>query len=526
MFRDMLKRIKFIVLVVLGKVNQRKQSIFLCAAKAHMNLLILVLLVMTWVFTIITTRPMIHPETESFLVFYGTPSPEGFLGEIKKFFMPEHTDWNNYQARELGYVFEYIDAKMILMANPNPIFLYGFRSITQIIFIILTACVLYLIVRECFKTFSKKTCIVIAMLFPLSVQMQMMETIFFRSGKTVIAFWTSLWILCFIRCLKYSNINQNTGKYILLSVGAFFSFITDKQGVLIGLWLIGLSFFVSFMRMIHKKTYRETLLFASSFIVAFGVYLYWDYSLCPHIIKSVTGSYPVRNWSSLRYFTQIDLKSYIYGLWIGLKLVALQIQLAFGNVKDGNWFSWGLAFVSYFLLLFPIIRKMTGRTIDSTEKSSIQGCMDKSTLVTILVSALIFCVAKVALLFLRHRPLAWPDIWRSGYYYQGVTIILIIGFVIALAVLNDKTKQFERRIVYIVLLICLANFVSSNKTKNISWNGHLKESYEKNLRYDKEIKMGLVTQETSPIVKFILHQNNRLFNFRNPEARKWMMEVK
>ena len=93
--------------------------------------LVLIILVITWVTNIINTRPMIHNETESFLVFYGNLSTEGFWGEIKKFFDPRHTDWNNYQARELGYVFEYIDAQMVLLANRITIFSYGFRSITQ-----------------------------------------------------------------------------------------------------------------------------------------------------------------------------------------------------------------------------------------------------------------------------------------------------------------------------------------------------------------------------------------------------------
>ena len=109
--------------------------------------LILIILVINWGIHIIYTRPMIHNETESFLMFYGKPSSEGVRGEIKKFFEPAQTDWNNYQARELGYVFEYIDAQMVLLANKIPIFSYGFRSITQIIFVILTGIVFYFITR-------------------------------------------------------------------------------------------------------------------------------------------------------------------------------------------------------------------------------------------------------------------------------------------------------------------------------------------------------------------------------------------
>ena len=39
--------------------------------------LILIILAINWGIHIIYTRPMIHNETESFLMFYGKPSSEG-----------------------------------------------------------------------------------------------------------------------------------------------------------------------------------------------------------------------------------------------------------------------------------------------------------------------------------------------------------------------------------------------------------------------------------------------------------------
>ena len=54
------------------------------------------------------------------------------------------------------------------------------------------------------------------------------------------------------------------------------------------------------------------------------------------------------------------------------------------------------------------------------------------------------------LLFLRHNPIAWPDIWRSGYYYQSVALILIVGFVIVLSLLSrrNQSKLFENYAVF------------------------------------------------------------------------------
>ena len=81
------------------------------------------------------------------MVLYGNPTG-GFWSEVAKFFDPASTDWDAYQARELGYGFEYIDAQAVLLLNKIPFFSYGFRSIMQISFAILTGLVLYFIARE------------------------------------------------------------------------------------------------------------------------------------------------------------------------------------------------------------------------------------------------------------------------------------------------------------------------------------------------------------------------------------------
>ncbi len=471
--------------------------------------LILIILVITWGINIIYTRPMIHNETESFLMFYGKPSSEGGWGEIKKFFEPAQTDWNNYQARELGYVFEYIDAQMILLANKIPIFSYGFRSITQITFVILTGIVLYFITRELLSGFSRKSCLVLAMFFPFSTQMLVMQKVYFRCGKTVIAFWASLWMLFLIRGLKRSIKPKNIALYILLFLGIFLSFVTDKQGVLIGLWLTGLSLVIAIIRLFYKHPKSDFLLFASSLIFAFCFYLYWDYSLCPYIIKTVRGSYPDRGWSSLSFFLKIDPLSYVMGLWTGFKLVMLQTQMIFGNILDGNPVSWTIIVVSYILLILLYIKGTTDNSA-SINSNSKQSLMDIIPLMTILVTSLIFCVFMTMLLFLRHNPLAWPDIWRGGYYYQSVALILIVGFVIILSLLGcrNQSKSFENYAVYAVFLICMANSLSVEKTKLITWTGHLKEQHDLNLKLDKEIRLKRVTQKSSPLIRYIFSSTN------------------
>ncbi len=466
--------------------------------------LMLIIMAGLWCTGLIITRPIIHFETETFLAFYGNPTGS-FWGEVAKFFDPAPTDWDNYQARELGYVFEYIDARMVILLNKIPFFSYGFRSVSQISFAILSCVVLYFIARELLPRFRKTSCLVLAMLFPLSTQMLAMQAEYFRCGKTVAAFWAGLWIFCLIRWLKPITKKRSVVAYLLLGLGAFLSFITDKQAVMIGLWLIGLSLILAGIRRYQNQSCRHIMYFAASFSAAFCFYLYWDYELCPYIIESVRGYPPDRSWSSLSFFLNHDLSSHIKGLWNGFKLTALQIQLAFGNFWDGNFLSWGLLLVALILMALSALMKSPNTSAGADENSR-RGLTDRVTLGAMLITAILTCVFMIMLLYMRHKPLAWPDIWRGGYYYQSATLILIVALLIVFSFLSrrNRSKQVETYMVSAVFLICMANYLNLPKTMGFGWERDSKrEILEANLLYDQEIRSKQVTEDSRFLMQYI-----------------------
>ena len=481
-----------------------KQTLIKKLSPQLVFVLMLIIMVGLWCAGLKNTRPIIHFETETFLAFYGNPTGS-FWSEAAKFFDPAPTDWDNYQARELGYVFEYIDARMVILLNKIPFFSYGFRSVSQISFAILTAVVLYFIARELFPTFRRTSCLVLAMLFPLSTQMLAMQAEYFRCGKTVTAFWGALWILCLIYWLKPVARPPNVLAYMLLGLGAFLSFITDKQAVMIGLWLIGLSLMMAGIRRYQNLTCRHLLFFAASFTAAFCFYLYWDYQLCPYIIKAVRGYPPDRSWSSLSFFLNHDHASYIRGLWNGFKLTVLQVQLAFGNIWDGNFLSWGIVLAAYILIALSAMKK-SPRTYATSNGDSRPGLTDRVALGAMLVTAILTCVFMIMLLYMRHNPLAWPDIWRGGYYYQSATLILIVALLIVFSFLSrrNSSKRFETYIVSAVFLMCMANYLNLPKTMGFGWERDSKrEILEANLAYDQEIRSKQITEDSRFLMKYI-----------------------
>lgn len=466
--------------------------------------LMLIIMAGLWCTGLIITRPIIHFETETFLAFYGNPTGS-FRSEVAKFFDPAPTDWDNYQARELGYFFEYIDARMVILLNKIPFFSYGFRSVSQISFAILSFVVLYFIARELLPRFRRTSCLILAMLFPLSTQMLAMQAEYFRGGKTVTAFWGGLWILCLIRWLKPVTKPHHVFAYALLGLGAFLSFITDKQAVMIGLWLIGLSLILAGIRRYQNRTCRHLIHFAASFSVAFCFYLYWDYKLCPYIIETVRGYPPDRSWSSLSFFLDHDQSLYMKGIWNGFKLTALQIQLAFGNFWDGNFLSWGLLLVALFLIVLSAVKKSPNTSVGADENSR-RGLTDRVALGAMLITAILTCMFMIMLLYMRHKPLAWPDIWRGGYYYQTATLILVVALLIVFSFLGrrNSSKQVETYIVCAVFLICMANYLNLPKTMGFGWERDSKrEILEANLLYDQEIKSKQVTEDSRFLMRYI-----------------------
>ena len=449
------------------------------------------------------------------MAFYGNPTG-GFWSEAAKFFDPSPTDWDNYQAREFSYVFEYIDARMVILLNKIPFFSYGFRSISQIFFAILTAIVLYFIARELLPTFRRTSCMVLAMLFLLSPQMLVMHGIYFRCGKTMAAFWAALGILCLIHWLKPPTKSHNLVIYILLGLGAFLSFVTDKQGVMIGLWLIGLSLLIARLRSRREQEFRHLLFFASSFTIAFGLYLLWDYLLCPYIINAVRGHPPDRSWTSLSFFLLHDFAGYLRGLWNGFKLTVLQFQLAFGNIWDGYFLSWVLALAAYLLIALSAIKKFP-RT--SSNGNSRRGLTNPAALVSMLTTALLFCVFMIMLLYMRHNPLAWADIWRGGYYYQSATLILVVALLIVFSLLGrrNSSKRFETYIVCAVFLMGMANHFSLNNTRKHGGRGHMLTQIELNQKFDQEIRSKRAIENSRFLMKYIFapaSERNALYKAR------------
>lgn len=463
--------------------------------------LMFVIMAGIWCTTLKNSRPVIHSETETFMAYYGNPTG-GFWSEAAKFFDPTPTDWDNYQAREFSYVFEYIDAQMVLLLNKIPFFSYGFRSITQITFAILTAIVLYFIARELLPTFRRTSCIVLAMLFLLTPQMLVMHGIYFRCGKTMAAFWAALGILCLIQWLKPPTKPHSLVGYMLLGFGAFLSYVTDKQGVMIGLWLIALSLLIAGIRHRRGQEFRQLLLFASSFTVAFGFYLVWDYLLCPYIINAVRGHPPDRSWTSLSFFLLHDFDGYVRGLWNGFKLTVLQLQLAVGNIWDGYYLSWGLALAAYISIAVSAIKK-PART--SSNANSRRGLTDCTALVLMLTTAFFFCVFMLMLLYMRHNPLAWADIWRGGYYYLSATLILIVALLIIFSLLSrrNSSKRFETCIVCAAFLLGMANHFSLYNTRKHGGEGHMKDQVELNRKFDQEIRSKRVTEDSRFLMKYI-----------------------
>ena len=125
-----------------------------------------------------------HPESQSFILNYLDNRPV-----TQKIFDIQKNDWGFYQARELSYFFDMIDAHFIQLSVR-----FGFPhfySLTHFVGLLLTLIILYLIY---FKLLKFKSLIIFTLLTALflTAPATFFSGIFFRTSKILtIVFFTS-----------------------------------------------------------------------------------------------------------------------------------------------------------------------------------------------------------------------------------------------------------------------------------------------------------------------------------------------
>lgn len=345
-------------------------------------------------------RGIIDIEAMSFAMRY-----EDSRSILVQIFDPKVNDWGYYQARELSYLFDLIDARIFAailnkgflvfvpfsgavgLIGVSSIYLWGARKVLRLDAVIASMCLA---------------------LFLSSIVTQASTPIFYRSSKIIL----SVALMAFLFCLV-SSISDTASKspapikWLGLFVLGILMSLCDRQGFyyLVSATLIALVIFA--IRMIREKAapwHYLPLVFA--LVCAIGGATGYNHILAPRIIHSINGYWPDFDYQHLPWNDFFEKNAPVKA-W---RLFQGQVSYFFGDVPFA------------FLCLSGAIACVVGIAKQRTMIIS-DGALQTVGVSICSAAALVFLLATM---ITRHP--AVYDIPDHSLWYYPLTIQVIILF--------------------------------------------------------------------------------------------------
>lgn len=269
---------------------------------------------------------ILEQETTSFIAAYTADRPI-----LQKVFDPQVNDFGTYQARELSYFIDLVDAGF---------YVFVARTLDRALFVPLSALVASLLLVAVFLVGARRTmpnvdALVVTLLGACLVSsFQFVSTmgVFYRSGKPLLAV-VVLAFLFHVRRVhqarerdsqrRAQTHNGSIAGALCLGAG-----LLDRQGfayVLIACAVLGLHYW---------RTRQLGDLFAAACVTAAVLALY-DVALAPVLIRALNGYWPDFSYQATAFFAGYSLFD-PRPLWLALELLAANAGELLGGVRAGG----------------------------------------------------------------------------------------------------------------------------------------------------------------------------------------------
>lgn len=237
---------------------------------------------------------------------------------LLKIFDAERHTALNFEARELSFVFDFIDANFILYSAKYGII--HFYSLTHYIFIFIIACLAYLISKKFFGQRFTSVSILVCLLF-LTAPTSFIG-IYFRSAKILV----SLFLVITLYLLFSYSASPKKGKIclLLITLSTFLMSVSDKQGFFYTAVLCGITGII----FITERTRKYFFLFLSLLAVV-ALYIFYSNSGGPWLIQKISGQAPI--YYKDEFYVQF-LKSVPEIYQQILLYLTYQFSIFFGNI--------------------------------------------------------------------------------------------------------------------------------------------------------------------------------------------------
>lgn len=407
---------------------------------------------------------ILHPEMDIRLPFYLSDTPL-----LNKFFDSDVLEKPFFRARELSYVFDYIDSKFIEwnIENGFPHFL----SLTHYLFSIATGCLLWLF---CVKELKLKplTGIGWLVLFWTSPSIFFGGT-FFRSAKIGTSFLAAVLFYVIYKVAvmsRESSASQISNKF-WFGYGAAIFLITyfDEQGLFFAFTaLVFLAIWGLFFR---NRNINIMLLIGAAGIILHGIY---RYAVAPYLIFTLNGYFP-----DVSYIPTMPIGSYVqnlaHHLSNGFLLYIDAFRFLIGNPP--RIMATGLLLASILFLIFHLYSR---RAVPDHDRKFFILALAELMLINFLM------IVMNSLMLIKNPLLMWPDVTRM-YYFLPVNVVWVMTLAMMTNIFyNLRVPQWL--ILAAIFLAMIGNFAALPKHDEIIRQGHMHKYYQPSLALLEALK--------------------------------------
>ena len=361
-------------------------------------------------------------------------------------FDPRLNDWGLYQARELSYVFDFVDARMFAALLDRDILL--FVPVSGAVGLISVAAIYLHGARKVLRL-DGLTASLLLSLFLSCIVTQASTGILYRSSKIVlsVALLAFLFRLAFLLRAGNGERTRRASGWSLLGLfllGLVMS-VSDRQGfyyLVMATSIVSALWLTSAIRHARPRTNHPRVIVAS--VAAIAVATLYNNAIAPRIILWTNGYRPDFEYQ------QLPLLALFNWTLAGQAFVMFRAQVGylFGNMP----------FVAVCALSVIYCAGAAWRTQSARTAFSVGALLPGDLLIVSLASSASL-VLLIALMILRHPPVfSIPD---HSFWYYTLTIHVVLLFGVTLG-LNDLSRQGEiwgKSVIWLLLLAMIANNV-------------------------------------------------------------------
>jgi hypothetical protein len=401
---------------------------------------------------------VLHPELELRLPYYLSDRP--LL--TKMFDSRSVVDSGLYRARELSYVFDYIDSQFIALGVR--LGLPHFLSLIHYIFVILIGCILWQFsVRKLKLNAWAGLCL--ALLWWTSPTV-LLSSSFFRTAKIGVALTTVILYFYVYKVIEADRQNREyhlpASHWWICFTISFASALLDEQG------FFTLGLFAAFL-VLWVWAFGNTNLYKllGALAASFALSLIYRFYAAPYLTFLLNQYWPSFAYQQLPWAELLSDESIFY-FGAGPVLYLETLCFLIGNIP---------AAIMALLLAMPIA-VILAAYIKQTGPERAEHKTFWITFAGLVLTNIILMIAMYTLMVIRHPALFFMEVRVGGYYFLPATAMfgMTLAFLLSRVV---KIQSIPKWIILVLLFLAIiGNVIAIPQHKAILENGFMQPYFE------------------------------------------------